>query len=259
MDLKIEGKVALVAAASEGIGFATAKILAQEGAKVSICGRNPEKLRGALSELGPSHLAIAADVSKKNDLENWIRETREKLGTPDILVTNTGGPKPGKPSALTDEDWQNGFENTLLNVTRMMELVVPYFQQKNWGRVVHITSLVAKTPSQILTISSTLRAGISALCRLQAKELGLYNVTVNAVLPGNTLTQRQQHLLMLNAQRNHSSVDQEFEKVKKSIPLQRMAAPQEIGNVIAFLCSELAGFVSGTVIPVDGASTEGLG
>src|SRR5258706_10271264 len=204
MELGIEGRVAMVAAASKGIGKAISIGLAEEGCRVSICGRSQENLDAARHDLqayvGPQDiLTVVADVSKAKDLEDWYKHTVDKYGTVDILVTNTGGPPAAKFMDLTDEQWEGGVQSTLMNVVRLCKLVIPTMQEKGWGRIIHVTSLVAKQPSDDLTISSTLRTGLSVLTRTMANQVGPDGILVNAVLPGNTLTDRQTHLADIRA------------------------------------------------------------
>ncbi|RYG68511.1 SDR family oxidoreductase [bacterium] len=175
-----------------------------------------------------------------------------------MLVTNTGGPPAGNWTEITDEQWQSGFDSTLLNVVRLVRLVAPEMQRAGWGRIVHVTSLVAKEPNPVLPISSTLRAGIAALVRLQAKELAPHGITVNAVLPGNTLTDRQRHLAEIRAERESITVDEALDQAGKAVPVGRLGRPEEIAAAIAFLCSESASYVSGTNLLVDGALTSGI-
>jgi 3-oxoacyl-[acyl-carrier protein] reductase len=194
MDLGLTGKVAMVAAASKGIGLAVAKRLAAEGCEISICARNEEQLELAAAEIGPDTRSYVVDVSVAEDVEWWFQQTQEDLGVPSILVTNTGGPPAGSALDMADDQWQAGVDSTLLSLVRMVRLAAPEMQSAGWGRIVHITSLVAREPSPVLAISSTLRAGIVALTKLQARELAANGVTVNGVLPGHTLTDRQRHL-----------------------------------------------------------------
>lgn len=247
MTLGIEGKVAMVAAGTRGIGAAAAKALAAEGAKVSVCGRSA----------APG--AYRCDLNSAADIKRWHEATVKDLGRPSILVTNTGGPPAGLASALAEEQWKQGFESTVLNVVRLVALVAPGMKEQGWGRVVHITSLVAKDPEPMLAISSTLRAGLSSLCRLQAKELGPFGITVNSLLPGHTATDRQTHLLEKRSKASGRSVEEERRLSCESIPLKRMARPEEMGDAIAFLCSERASYVNGALLLVDGGLSGGLG
>jgi len=255
MDLGIRDRVAMVAAASKGLGKAAAISLAREGCKVSICGRSAESLEATRKELeafGVEVLAFPCDVGRLEDLENWYQETVERLGPVDILVTNTGGPKAAIFRELSDEDWASGVESTLMNVVRLSRLTLPGMRARGWGRIVHITSLVAKQPAPILTISSTLRAGISGLTKTLAQEAAKDGVTVNALLPGHIMTDRQVHLGELKAKVEGMSLDDYFARTAISIPAGRIGRPEEIGDTIAFLCSERASYITGASLQVDG-------
>lgn len=256
MDLGIQGKVAMVAAASKGIGFAVAKALAAEGAVLSICSRNEESLTAAAEEIGGDVHTYVVDVSDPADLQWWIDQTKLDCGGIDILVTNTGGPPAGKWTEMSDEQWQSGFDSTLMNVVRLMRGVSEEMKGKAWGRVVHITSLVAREPSAMLPISSTLRTGLMSLTRLQATELAPFGITVNAVLPGHTLTDRQTHLAEMRAEREGLSVEEALQKQAESVPVGRLAEADEIAAAVAFLCSDKAGYITGVNLLVDGGLTK---
>jgi len=258
MDLGIEGRVAMVAAASKGLGRAAAAALLKEGCRVSICGRDPAALEAARAELGGAVVAVACDVSQPAALEAWYKATLEAFGQVDILVTNTGGPPAATFMDLTEAQWEGGVQSTLLNVVRMSRLVLPGMRARRWGRIVHITSLVAKQPLPLLTISSTLRAGLSAMTRNMATEFAADNVLVNALLPGHIRTDRQTHLGQVRAAKEGITLDQYFEKSAAAIPMGRMGRPEEIGEVIAFLCSERASYLTGVSLQVDGGVTQGV-
>lgn len=259
MDLGIEGKVAIVAAASKGIGLAIARRLTEEGCHVSICARNEEVLEDAAAQIGPETRSYVVDVTNQEDLAWWVEQTRADLGPVSILVTNTGGPPAGKFIEMTDEQWQSGFDSTVLNVVRLVRMVAPDMQAGGWGRIVHLTSFVAKEPTPILPISSTLRAGLMALTKLQAKEFAPYGITVNGVLPGHTLTDRQRHLAQLRADRDGISLEQALDLQGAEVPIGRLADPDEIAAAVAFLCSSPASYVTGTSLLVDGGLAAGLG
>ena len=241
----------MVAAASKGIGFATAKELLAEGCRVSVCSRSEENLEKALSGL-PGAVGTVCDVGVASQLENWHAETVARLGPVEVLVTNTGGPPAGKWTEMTDQQWLAGFETTLLNVVRLVRLAAPEMQKRGWGRIVHVSSLVAAEPHPLLPISSTLRAGLSALVRLQALELAPHGVTVNSVLPGHTMTDRQTHLAQVRADREGTTVEQALIEQAKAIPAGRIAGAEEIAAAIVFLCSERASYVTGVNLLVDG-------
>ncbi len=259
MDLGLTGKVAMVAAASKGIGLACAKLLAAEGCKVSICARNEEQLELAASSIGEDTRSYVVDIANPDDIAWWVQQTQEDLGVPTILVTNTGGPPAGPLDTLTDDQWLSGFNSTLLNIIRLVRLVNPGMQAEGWGRIVHITSLVAKEPSQMLPISSTLRSGIMGLTRNQATEYAPFGITVNGVLPGHTLTDRQTHLAQIVADRDSITVDEALARTGASIPVGRLASPEEIAAAVGFLCSQQASYITGTSLLVDGGLTKGLG
>ena len=183
-------------------------------------------------------LAVAADVSKAEDLVRWHQATEAALGPVDILVTNTGGPQ-GRDlrRPQSDADWAAGVDSTLMNVVRMTRLVLPGMRARQWGRIVHITSLVAKQPYPLLTISSTLRAGLSGLTRTLAMETAKDGITVNALLPGHVMTDRQLHLAEVKSKAEGITVAEHFARQAAAIPAGRIGQPEEVGAVIAFLCS----------------------
>ena len=257
MDLGIGQRVAMVAAASKGLGKAAARALALEGCRVSICGRDPESLEAARAELAalvPAEaiLACPCDVAREEDLSAWFQATTTAFGGVDILVTNTGGPAAATFLELTEEQWAAGIQSTLMNAVRLSRLALPGMRARRWGRIVHITSLVAKQPQPLLTISSALRAGISAMTRNMATEFGPDNVLVNAVLPGHILTDRQLHLGEVRSRKSGITLDQYLEQTQAAIPMKRYGRTEEIGDVIAFLCSERASYVNGASLQVDG-------
>jgi 3-oxoacyl-[acyl-carrier protein] reductase len=259
VNLGLTGKVAMVAAASKGIGLAIAKGLAAEGCKVSICARDRAGLETALPEIGGVARGCVADVAFEADLRAWFDSVCTEFGHPDIIVTNTGGPKAGEWTKLDDAAWVTSCESTLLNVVRTVRLVQEGLRAKAWGRILHLTSVVAKEPSPTLAISSTLRSGLMALTRLQAEELAPFGVTVNAVLPGHTLTDRQLHLADLRAEREGISREEALRRQAEAVPMRRLAKPEEIANAAIFLASEAASYITGVNLLVDGGLTRGFG
>ena len=255
MDLGIKGRVAMVAAASKGLGRACAEALAREGCRLSICSRSADHLddaRHTIEEGGGEVLAVACDVSNPSELERWVEATNATFGQVDILVTNTGGPPAARFLQLTEDQWRDGIDSTLMNVVRLSRMVIPGMQSRKWGRIVNITSLVAKQPIELLTISSTLRAGLSALTKTLADQVAKDNVLVNAVLPGHILTDRQIHLNEIRSKEQNITVEEYAKKVEQSIPMARFGRPEEIGNAVAFLCSEQASYITGVSLQVDG-------
>ncbi|MEP6756017.1 MAG: SDR family oxidoreductase, partial [Chthonomonadales bacterium] len=203
--------------------------------------------------IGPGDvLTTTADVSVAGDINRWYDRTIDRFRTLDILVTNTGGPPAAKFMALTDEQWESGVQSTLMNVIRLSRLALPGMQEKSWGRIIHITSLVAKQPSDDLTISSTLRTGISALTRTMANQFAADGVTVNAVLPGNTLTDRQTHLAEIRAKAWNVTVEEALDRTASAVPMKRMAEAREIADAVVYLASERASYITGVSLLVDG-------
>lgn len=259
MDFGLKGRVAMVAAASKGIGKACALAMAQEGCKVSICSRDAKTLMetGKEIEAFSDAMVLVADVSSAHSLENWYQATVESFGQVDILITNTGGPPVSRFMQLTDEQWLAGVESTVMNVVRLSRLVIPGMQQRRWGRIIHLTSLVAKQPVDELTISSTLRAGLSGLTKTMANQLGPENITVNAVLMGHILTDRQYHLADVRVKERGITHEKYFEQQATEIPLRRLGEPREVGEVVAFLASERASYLTGVSLQVDGGLIRG--
>jgi 3-oxoacyl-[acyl-carrier protein] reductase len=245
----------MVAAASKGLGKAIAAALVKEGARLSIAARSPEPLAATERELraaGGDVLALQVDVTRAEDLERWHAATVEKLGAPALLVTNTGGPPAGQLEELTEDAWRAGIDGTLMNVVRVCRLVLPAMRRARYGRIVHITSYVAKQPMAILTISSTLRAGLSALTKTLGTQVAADGITVNAVLPGHFLTDRQIDLNEIRSKQHGMTRAAWEEKQQKEIPAGRFGRPEELADAVAFLLSERAGYINGTSLQVDG-------
>lgn len=256
MDLGLTNRVAMIAAASKGLGKACALALAREGCRVSICARNEETLAQAVEEISPAGevISVKADVSSPADLESWHRQTVERFGEVDILVTNTGGPPVKRFMELSDEQWLAGVESTLMNVVRLSRMVIPGMQAKRWGRIIHLTSLVAKQPIDELTISSTLRAGLTGLTKTMANQVGPDGITVNAILTGHILTDRQYALAEVRVRERGLTYEQYFAGAAAEIPLRRLGEPREVGEVVAFLASERASYLTGVSLQVDGGA-----
>ncbi len=262
MDLGLTGKVAIVTAASRGLGRAVAFALAREGADVTIAARDPARLETTAQEIrqatGRTVLAVPADVSRAEDIDRIIAQTVERFGRINILVTNSGGPPAGTFFDFADADWQRAFELLVLSAVRLIRGVVPYMRQQGGGRIVTITALAAKQPLDNLILSNSLRAAVVGLMKSLANELARDNILLNNVMPGRIYTERVQQLDAIRAQREGRSLEEVARLAEAQIPLGRSGRPEEFANVVAFLCSEAASYLTGVSIPVDGGWYRGL-
>jgi 3-oxoacyl-[acyl-carrier protein] reductase len=250
MDFGIRNRVAMVAAASKGLGRAIAEALAAEGCRLSVCARTIEAWNDEM-------LAVPCDVSKAEDLQRWFDATIARFGQVDILVTNTGGPPAAQFLKLSEDQWRAGIDSTLMNVVRLCRMVIPVMQERKWGRILHLTSFVAKQPIELLTVSSTLRAGISGLTKTLADQVARDGILVNAILPGHFRTDRQRHLAEVRSKEQGITEEEYFRKAAEAIPLGRFGDASELAHVAAFLCSERASYVTGASIQVDGGLYRG--
>jgi 3-oxoacyl-[acyl-carrier protein] reductase len=262
MDLGLKAKVALVAAASKGLGRAAAMELAREGARVVICARTEAVLRVAADEIeratGGEVLAVVADVSEPEDIERLVQTTVDRLGRLDILVTNAGGPPAGYLMDLGDDAWRAAVELTLMSVVRLCRAVIPHMQKNGWGRIINITSISVKQPIDNLLLSNALRTGVVGLAKTLSGQLARDGITVNCVCPGWTLTDRVAELNAARARELGVPAEKVEQQVTLNIPLGRMGQPEELAALIAFLASERAGYITGTAIQVDGGYVKGL-
>jgi 3-oxoacyl-[acyl-carrier protein] reductase len=256
MELHIKGKTVLVTAASMGIGRATAELFIKEGCKVAICSRSKENLIKTAQELktqfGIEPMWIVCDIDKLFDIENTVHSVRKNYGEIDILVNNCGGPIPGFFEDLSDENWSNAFEQILLSAVRFSRLVIPGMKSKNWGRIINITSLSVKQPVDNLILSNSLRSAVTAFAKTLSNQVGKYNITVNNVAPGYTLTSRLYELAVNRAKLSGDSHEHVLASMANDVPLKRLARPDEVGSLILFLASEQASYITGSTIAVDG-------
>ena len=259
MDLGLTGKAAAVAAASRGLGRAAAHALAAEGCAVALCGRDEGRVREAAEEItratGARTLPVKADVGVAADCHAFVTQAAEAFGRLDILVTNTGGPKPGAFEAVGNDGWEEAYRVTLANVVHLVRAAIPHMRARRWGRIVNIASLSARQPIQGLALSNALRPAIVGLAETLANELGKDGILVNTVCPGYTRTERLDEVAQARAKSMGVTPEQVIESLGRSAPLGRVAEPEELAAVVAFLCSERASYVTGTTIAVDGGAT----
>jgi 3-oxoacyl-[acyl-carrier protein] reductase len=258
----MENKVALVVAASQGLGKAATLAIAKKGTAVVICSRRKNAIVSAAKEIheetGATIIPFIADVSKAEDIKRLIAFTKKKFGTMHILVNNAGGPPTGDILTMTDVEWKQGFELTLMSVVRLSRAVLPIMIKQKWGRIITITSIAGKQPINDLLISSTLRPGIHGLTKVLSNKYARYNITVNSICPGNILTSRQEELMQQRSAKRKITPAQYLAEVTKDIPAGRLGTPQEIGEVIAFLASDEASYINGANLLVDGGMARGI-
>ncbi len=262
MELKIKNKRVLVTASSAGIGKATAIAFLQEGCKVAICSRNHDNISKALNEIRAMNLAepewILCDINKKEDIANTVEVMKKTFGGIDILVNNCGGPPAGYFDNLDDEHWQGAFDQVLLSAVRFTRAVLPDMKKNNWGRIINITSISVKQPIDNLILSNALRSAVVAMAKTLSSEVGKYNITINNIAPGYTLTGRLYELAVERAKTTGESHEHVLASMAANVPLNRLARPDEIASLIVFLASELAGYITGTTIQIDGGVIKSL-
>lgn len=256
MDLGLKGKIALVAAASQGLGRAVAEELAMEGASLIICARNQERINETCNAIkegyGADIIGVAGDLSQLADVQRIVDRAIEGFGQIDILVTNTGGPPAGSFESLSRENWQDAVDNLLFSVVELTRLTLPGMKERRWGRILNVTSIAAKQPVENLLLSNCLRAGITGLAKTLANEVGEYGVTVNNIMPGYTATERVEELAATLADQDGVDPAEIRVRWESEIPMRRLGSPREFAALAAFLVSERASYITGCSIAVDG-------
>lgn len=260
MDLGLQGKVALVAAASKGLGFAVARGFAREGASVSIFSRDAERIEAAADRLrqetGAAVLAHVGDARERADVQRIVDETVQRFGRLDILVTNAGGPPAGTFEELGDDAFLEAIQLNLMSTVRLCRAAVPYLKERG-GSIVTITSISVKQPISGLILSNTARLGVVGFVKTLADELAPYGIRVNNVGPGPMRTDRIIDLARQRAAREGISLDEALQKSAHGIPLGRLGEPEEFANVVVFVASPAASYVTGQTILVDGGLYRG--
>jgi len=255
MDLGLTEKTAVVLGSTSGLGLAVARALLEEGARVAISGRSPDRLATAhesLSLHAERLLAEPLDVTDGDALRAHLDRTAERLGPVEILVTNGGGPPPGGPTDVTDEGLDASFDLVLRSAVRAVQHVLPGMRARRWGRIVGMTSIAVRQPIPTLTYSNVMRSGLTAWFKTLAGEVARDGVLVNTVCTGFFRTQRLEELFRLDAEKNGTTVAEEEARQTASIPTRRLGDPREFGELVAFLCSERCSYLNGVALPVDG-------
>jgi len=262
MDLGLRGRVAIVTGSSQGIGKAIALGLSQEGARVTICARNEKQLNETAKEIesttGVQVYAVQTDLTKDDDIRRLVAKTSEVFGRIDVLVNNTGGPPLSTFLETSEDRWKRAADLLLMSVVTTCLEVIPHMQERKWGRIINMTSFAAKQPAERLILSNALRAGILGLTKTLSNELAEDGILVNAVCPGRTLTRRVEELAKAQAKTTGKTCEEIIKGWESQIPLKRLAQPKEIADLVVFLASERASYITGAVFQVDGGVIKGL-
>ena len=261
MDLGIKGKIALVMASSRGLGQAMAVSLAREGVKVAVTGRNPEGLQKSVELIqaaGGEALALSWDLSDASVIDGLVSRVEQELGPIDILINNTGGPPPTLAAGQDPALWQKSFNDMVLSLIAITDRVLPGMRQRKWGRIITSTTSGAIAPIKNLAISNTLRAALLAWSKTLSAEVANDGITVNVIMPGRIATDRLRQLDEAKAKREGANYDDVVKEMLKQIPMGRYGDPKEYGDAAAFLVSQNASFITGTVMRVDGGQIQAI-
>lgn len=262
MDIRLDGKHAMVCGSTQGIGRATAELLARQGASVTLLARNAEKLKsvcnGLDSSAGQSHSYLIADFTKPSELKSVLEAYIAKAEPISILINNTGGPQGGPVFNADVEEFRVAFNNHLICNHILAQALVPGMKSLGYGRIVNVISTSVKVPLNNLGVSNTVRGAVANWSKTLANELAQFNITVNNVLPGATNTERLTNLVKVNAEKQGVREQDILDKMVAAIPMKRVCEPEETANAIAFLASPAASYITGINVPVDGGRTPSL-
>ncbi len=262
MNLHLKGKVAVITAASKGLGKAVALELSKEGAACIICSRDSNQLHKTADEIMASTantvIALTCDVTNPEDIAKLKDAVLSHYDTVDILFTNAGGPPAGYINNFSPQDYEKAVSLNLMSTINLVYAFLPVMQTHNYGRIIASTSITVKQPLDNLVLSNVSRAGIIAFIKSIANQYGIYNITANAVAPGYILTDRLKSLIELKAQQEHIPYEKALEAFAEQIPLKRIGTPDEFASLVAFLASDRAGYINGQTILIDGGMYKGL-
>lgn len=261
MDLGLQGKVALVTAASKGLGKGVALALAREGCEVAIASRSEEQLGATAREIeqatGIAPFFVATDVTKAADVDRLVQATLDRYGKIDILFNNAGGPPPGYFFDFTDEQWQHAVDLLLLSTVRLIRAVVPQMRERKWGRIINSTSTAVKQPISNLLLSNAVRTAVIGLAKSLSFELARDGITVNNLIPGSILTDRIRQNAQISARRTGRTPEEIMREAEEEIPMGRYGTVEEYAATAAFLASERASYITGSNFSVDGGIYRG--
>jgi len=256
MDFGIKGKKALVLGASKGIGKGIAMELAREGAEVVLCARHEKLLEEVADEIrkatGAAVHAQTCDLTSMDERNKFIKTVTERVGAVDILVLNTGGPKPSSAGDTTLDDWERGFHQLFQMIAHMNQAFLPKMKENKWGRIICVTSLSVIEPIANLAISNSMRSGVTAMLKTLSDEVAPFNVTINCLAPGAIATERLEELMEARISKTGQSKEDYMKSYLAAIPMGRMGSAEEFAAVAAFLCSDRASYITGSTICIDG-------
>ncbi|MPM64332.1 NADPH-dependent reductase BacG [bioreactor metagenome] len=261
MEFGITGKVAIIGGSSKGLGKACATALAKEGVNIVLCARNEEALQKTKTEiesLGVEVLALSVDMASAEDNQWVIDETILKFSRIDILVNNSGGPKPGTFRDVSMDDLDDAYHSVLKYNIRMIRGCLPHMEKNGWGRIVNITSITVKEPSPNMVLSNIFRSAVVSFAKTISKEIISKGITINNVSPGYFKTDRVTQLMKVRSETEGISINEYEQKAIQDFPHKRYMDPQELGDLVCYLCSEQAKSINGTTIQVDGGMLSGL-
>lgn len=255
----LKGKASIVTAASRGIGAGVASVLAREGSDLVIASRDSARLeklaRGLEAKYGVSVVPVQADLTKREDVRRIAEAAIRHFGKVDVLAYNTGPPKPGAFMELSEEDWEYGVRLLLMSAIWITRDVLPHMVERRQGRLIYITSSTLKQPIPTLTLSNVIRLSLAGLVKTLAHQLGPYNILVNGIMQGYVDTERVREVAAARAHREERKVEDVIKEIEREVPLGRLAKPEEIGELVAFLASDKASYITGSLILIDGGRT----
>jgi 3-oxoacyl-[acyl-carrier protein] reductase len=262
MELGLKGRGVIVAASSQGMGRAAAELFAREGAQVAMCARTQKTLQEAAdqirAETGAEIYAEPLDVTDGAAVQRFVEQVSKRFGRLDVCVTNAGGPPAKNFLSVATEEWRKAVDLNFLSVVHLAKAVIPYMQRHRWGRIITITSISVKQPIDDLIMSNAVRAAVVGLVKSLSNEFGKDGILVNNVAPGYTATERLQELAGTRALAAGVSTEQIYQRWAAEIPVRRLADPKEVADVIVWLASERASYVTGQTLLVDGGIYRGL-